>query len=252
MTLTLTGVPGIPEIGPGIDLAQLLGDALASADLSPRPYDILVIAQKIVSKAEGRFVLLEDVTPSLQAEQLAARVGKDARLVQVILQESSEISRSAPGVLVVRHRLGFVSANAGVDRSNVPQDGTGERVLLLPVDPDKSAETLRATLEARFAAPLGVIIADSHGRPHRLGTIGVAIGVSGLPALVDRRGTPDREGFRLQHTDIGFADELAAAAGLVMGQAAEGLPLVLVRGVCREGSGRAADLYRPRARDLYR
>lgn len=252
MPVTLIPLTAVGEVQPGDDLTAVITAALATSALTLAPFDILVLAQKIVSKAENRFVDLDDVEPGPQAQQLAVRVGKDARLVELILRESREVSRMGPGVLIVRHRLGFVSANAGVDRSNVPQGAQGERVLLLPADPDGTAARLHAELTAQFAGPLGVIIADSHGRPHRLGTVGVAIGVAGMPALVDKRGAPDRQGYRLQHTDIGLADEVAAAAGLVMGQAAEGTPIVLVRGCTWQGSGRAGDLYRPREHDLYR
>jgi coenzyme F420-0:L-glutamate ligase/coenzyme F420-1:gamma-L-glutamate ligase len=162
-----------------------------------------------------------------------------------------------PGVLIVRHRLGFTSANAGIDRSNVPQEAGGvggeETVLLLPQDPDASAARLRAAILEQSGAAVGIVITDSHGRPFRLGTVGVAIGVAGLPALWDRRGEPDLYGYRLQHTDVGVADEIAAAAGLLMGQAAEATPAVLLRGLrLPSGAGKAADLIRPKAQDLYR
>jgi len=199
-------------------------------------------------------VRLADVTPSARAGELAAQVGKDPRLVELILGESVEVSRIRPGVIIVRHRLGFTSANAGIDRSNV-QLATGEEeaVLLLPVDPDASAARLRAALHAATGATVGVVITDSHGRPFRLGTVGVAIGVAGIPALWNRRGEPDLYGYQLQHTDVGLADEIAAAAGLLMGQAAEGLPAVLIRGLSLPATdGRATDLVRPPALDLYR
>jgi len=199
-------------------------------------------------------VRLADVTPSARAGELAAQVGKDPRLVELILGESVEVSRIRPGVIIVRHRLGFTSANAGIDRSNV-QLATGEEeaVLLLPVDPDASAARLRAALYAATGATVGVVITDSHGRPFRLGTVGVAIGVAGIPALWNRRGEPDLYGYQLQHTDVGLADEIAAAAGLLMGQAAEGLPAVLIRGLSLPATdGRATDLVRPPALDLYR
>lgn len=252
-SLTLTAVPHIPEIQAGDDVAAILRRALRAADLTPQAGDVLVIAQKIISKAEGRTVRLEDVTPGERAVAVAAQTRKDPRLVELILQESEEISRMAPNVLVVRHRLGFTSANAGIDRSNVAQPGGGETVLLLPRDPDASAAAIRRALETAFGAPLGVVISDSHGRPFRLGTVGVAIGVAGIPALWDRRGEADRYGYRLQHTDVGVGDEIAAAAGLLMGQGAEGQPVVLVRGLALPpGEGRAADLIRPKEMDLYR
>jgi len=235
-------------------VAALLLAALGRAGLALQDGDVVAVAQKIISKAEGRQVRLADVTPSARAEELSARVGKDARLVELILRESVEVSRLRPGVIIVRHRLGFTSANAGIDRSNV-QLATGEEeaVLLLPVDPDASAARLRAALYAATGATVGVVITDSHGRPFRLGTVGVAIGVAGIPALWNRRGEPDLYGYQLQHTDVGLADEIAAAAGLLMGQAAEGLPAVLIRGLSLPATdGRATDLVRPPALDLYR
>jgi len=238
----------------GDDVAALLLQALGRAGLALRDGDVIAIAQKIISKAEGRQVRLAEVIPSAQAEALAAAAGKDARLVELILRESTAVSRVAPGVLIVRHRLGFTSANAGIDRSNVETAaGPEEAVLLLPLDPDASAAALREALRATTGATVGVVITDSHGRPFRLGTVGVAIGVAGLPALWNRRGEADLYGYRLQHTDVGLADEIAAAAGLLMGQAAEGLPAVLLRGLrLPPAEGRATDLVRPESMDLYR
>lgn len=237
---------------PGDDVARLLLDALDRAGLAPLDGDVLAVAQKIVSKAEGRSVDLADATPSPRAVELAAQVGKDPRLIELVLRESEEVSRLRPGVIITRHRLGFTSANAGIDRSNVGPDGE-ERVLLLPLDPDASARRIRETIRAERGAAVGIVITDSHGRPFRLGTVGVAIGVAGLPALWDRRGEPDRYGYRLQHTDVGVADEIAAAAGLLMGQAAEGQPAVLIRGLSLPPiDGRATDLVRPKDMDLYR
>ena len=250
--LTLTALPGIPDVQPGDDVGRLLLAALDRAGLAPRDGDVVAIAQKIVSKAERREVHLRDVTPGERARELARQTDKDPRLVELILRESDEVSRVRPGVIIVRHRLGFTSANAGIDRSNVGP-GEEERVLLLPLDPDASARRIRDLFMAERGAAVGVVITDSHGRPFRLGTVGVAIGVAGLPALWDRRGEPDRYGYRLQHTDVGVADEIAAAAGLLMGQAAEGLPVVLLRGLrLPVVNGRASDLVRPREMDLYR
>ncbi len=250
--IELIALSGIPDVQPGDDVGRLLLDALDRAGLALQDGDVVAIAQKIVSKAEGRLVALSDVAPGEHAQRLAQQVGKDPRLVELILRESEEVSRAAPGVLVVRHRLGLTSANAGIDRSNV-EPGGEERVLLLPQDPDASAARIRETLLAERGAAVGVVITDSHGRPFRLGTVGVAIGVAGLPALWDRRGEADRYGYRLQHTDVGVADEIAAAAGLLMGQAAEGRPAVLLRGLrLPPAHGRAADLVRPRELDLYR
>lgn len=258
--LSLIPIPGIPHVRAGDDLAAVLLDAIDRAGLTLVDGDVLAIAQKIVSKAEGRTVRLADVVPGPQATEIAAQVGKDARVVELILRESEEIARmrpaaaGVPGVLVVRHRLGFTSANAGIDRSNVSQTAeAGETVLLLPEDPDASAARLREAIVTRRGVKVGVVITDSHGRPHRMGTVGVAIGVAGVPALWDRRGEADLYGFRLQHTDVGVADEIAAAAGLLMGQAAEGIPAVVLRGLRFSApSGQAIDLVRPKEYDLYR
>jgi len=252
MKLSLTAVPHIPDVQPGDNVAELILTALAGANLALQDGDVLAIAQKIVSKAEGRLVYLADVTPGPRALEVAAQTDKDPRIVELILQESDEISRLKPGVLVVRHKLGFTSANAGIDRSNVNAAGD-TAVLLLPLDPDASAAAIRQAIHAALNVTVGVVITDSHGRPFRLGTVGVAIGVAGLPALWDRRGERDRYGYILQHTDVGVADEIAAAAGLLMGQAAEGLPVVLLRGLrLPPTDGRATDLVRPKELDLYR
>jgi coenzyme F420-0:L-glutamate ligase/coenzyme F420-1:gamma-L-glutamate ligase len=215
--------------------------------------DILVIAQKIVSKSEGRMVNLETVTPSERAIQLADCSEKDARLVELILQESKSVLRSRPGTIIVEHRLGFVCANAGIDQSNVKSEIDEDWALLLPLDPDGSAAKIRKRLEKISDASLGVWIIDSHGRAWRLGTAGVAIGLSGLPGLVDLRGQKDLFGYSLRITQIGAADELASAASLVMGQAAESRPVVLVRGFpypLREGG--LGELIRPQELDLFR
>lgn len=251
--LYFMSIPQMPHVQPGDDLAELLIEALQKANIVLKNHDILAIAQKVISKAEGRFVKLNEVEPGQEAKDVALKTGKDARLVELILQESDEISRMREGVLIVRHKLGFTSANAGIDRSNVAQEDDNETVLLLPKNPDASAAQLRTTLMNHFGVDLGVIITDSHGRPFRLGTVGVAIGVAGLPALWDRRGEKDLYGFELQHTDVGIADEIAAAAGLLMGQAAEGTPAVLIRGLhFQHQSGLATDLVRPKEKDLYR
>ena len=251
--LIFTAVPHIPHIQPGDDLIGLILDALQVAEMSLDNGDILAVAQKIISKAEGRLVRLADVQPGERAVAVAAETDKDPRIVELILQESEEISRMRRGVLIVRHRLGFTSANAGIDRSNVAQSDGDETVLLLPSDPDRSAAQLRDAIQARLGMHVGVVITDSHGRPFRQGTVGVAIGVAGLPAVWDRRGEPDLFGYELQHTDIGVADEIAAAAGLLMGQAAEGTPVVLVRGLkLPVMNGKATDLVRPKEMDLYR
>jgi coenzyme F420-0:L-glutamate ligase/coenzyme F420-1:gamma-L-glutamate ligase len=250
--LTLFALPGLPSVQPGDDITDLVLTALEEAELSLQNGDILVIAQKIISKAEGRVVLLADIIPGAEAVEVAEETGKDPRIVELILSESDRISRMAPGVLIVRHRLGFTSANAGIDRSNVFQEDGSEQVLLLPLDPDQSAAEIGQMLCERTNARVGVVISDSHGRPFRLGTTGVAIGVWGIPALWDRRGESDLYGYQLQHTDVGVGDELAAAAGLLMGQGSEGQPIILIRGLDLPiAKGSARDLIRPPEKDLY-
>lgn len=250
--LALTALPGIPSVQPGDDVALLLLSALESAGIELQDGDVLVIAQKVISKSEGRQVDLASVEPGKEAEEVAAATAKDPRLVELILRESQGISRMAPGILIVRHRLGFTSANAGIDRSNVDQEADGEHVLLLPLDPDRSAAEIGRVIQEQTGANIGVVISDSHGRPFRLGTTGVAIGVAGIPALWNRRGERDLYGYHLQHTDVGVGDEIAAAAGLLMGQGAEGLPAVLIRGLeLPDEDGRARELVRPPEQDLY-
>lgn len=246
--LAVFPVNGLPVIQPNDDLGHLLIEQLRA--LQPQHGDVLVVTSKIISKAEDRFVNLRDVMPSAQALELSAKTRHDPRLVQVILDESSGVSRAAPHVLITRHRLGFVSANAAVDHSNT--SASPDIVLLMPRDPDASALALHTRLRAEFGVPVPVVIADSHGRPHRLGTVGVAVGVAGMPAVEDWRGREDLFGFRLQHTEIGLADMIASTATLIMGQAAEGVPAALVRGatfVPRNGA--AAEIYRPTNMDLY-
>lgn len=251
MPLVLTPLPGLPRFHPGDDLAEAIWQAVHRAGLAVQAGDVFVVAQKVVSKVENRLIYLPEVRPSLRARALARLTQKDPRLVELILRESRRVLRAARGVLIVEHRLGFVCANAGIDHSNVR--GSEDWVLLLPEDPDASADRLRTALEARAGVPLGVLIIDSHGRAWRLGTMGVAIGVSGIPALVDLRGKQDMEGRVLRITQVAAADELAAAASLVMGQADEGTPVVHVRGFPYGlGQGRLAHLLRPEAQDLFR
>jgi coenzyme F420-0:L-glutamate ligase/coenzyme F420-1:gamma-L-glutamate ligase len=253
MTITLIPIPDIPMVRPGDDLAGVLIGACARAALQPGDNDILVIAQKIVSKAEGRYVDLAKVEPSARAQRLAGEVHKDARLVEVILRESRGVVRHRPGVLIVEHRLGFIMANAGVDRSNVDPAIGAEPVLLLPHDPDTSAAGLRRRIADHFVSHPGVIISDSWGRAWRRGTIGVALGVAGLPALLDLRGRSDLFGKELRVTQTGFADEIASAASLLMGQADEARPAVLVRGLSWSGApSPAAALTRTAEEDLFR
>jgi coenzyme F420-0:L-glutamate ligase/coenzyme F420-1:gamma-L-glutamate ligase len=271
--LSLTALPGVPVVNPGDDVGALACEALERARITPRTgRDVLVVTSKVISRAEGRFVDLSRIEPGAQARELAARTGKDAPLVELILRESAAVSRAAPGVLIVRHRLGFVSANAGIDASNAdprardeagdgesalpaPSD-SGSWVLLLPEDPDAAARAIRGRIRERFGADLGVVVTDSHGRPFRLGTVGAAIGLSGLPALHDQRGGRDIFGRRLEVTVTAAADQVAAAADLVAGQGAEGRAMVHVGGLrftpthaSSEPGARA--LQRPAEGDLY-
>lgn len=254
MTLTLTPVQNIPLVEPGDDLALMIHAALARQGLTLQPGDILVVAQKIVSKAEDRFVNLMTINPSKEAFDLAIQIDKDPRLIELIIQESTRILRYRPGTVIVEHRLGFVCANAGIDHSNVCGKVEGEEwVLLLPENPDASANDIRLRLEELNQVNLGILIIDSHGRAWRMGTAGVAIGMSGLPGLVDLRGESDLFGYTLRITQVGAGDELASAASLVMGQAAEGTPVVHVRGFPYElRDGHMSELIRPEEEDLFR
>jgi coenzyme F420-0:L-glutamate ligase / coenzyme F420-1:gamma-L-glutamate ligase len=246
-------LPGIPLIEPGDDLAAILAKALVESDVGLHDGDVLVVAQKIVSKAEGRYVRLDDVKPSERAVEIARRTGKDERRVEVILSESDEIVKLGPQLVIAAHKLGFVMANAGIDESNISHEDGAERVLLLPRDPDRSAAELKRKLDAMFGVSAAVIINDSFGRPWRNGVVGVALGAAGLPSLVDQRGAPDLFDRKLRVTEIAVADELASAASLMMGQAAEALPVVLARGFHFEAPSRpAAALVRERERDLFR
>lgn len=252
-SISLHGLANVPLVEPGDDLAEILATALQSGHSAPQPGDILVVCQKIVSKAEGRYVLLEEVTPSPRAVELAGITGKDPRLVEVVLSESDEVLRAAEGRLIVVHKRGFVVANAGIDQSNVRQDADGERVLLLPEDPDASARTLRDGLRERLGLQLGVIVNDSFGRAWRNGVIGTAIGLAGLPAIYDLVGELDIFGRPMQVTQSAFADEIASAASLVMGETDSAVPAVLVKGLSYESSDQtAAELVRPKAQDLFR
>jgi coenzyme F420-0:L-glutamate ligase/coenzyme F420-1:gamma-L-glutamate ligase len=251
-SISLFALAALPLVQPGDDLAKLLCASLQNDGLELRDGDVVVVAQKIVSKAEGRRVPLSSVQPSERSRALAEEVGKDPRLVELVLQESTEVVRHRRDVIVVEHRLGFVMANAGIDQSNVCHE-EGESALLLPIDPDASCRALRAALRTATGADVAVIICDSHGRAWRNGTVGVAIGVAGMAALQDLRGKPDLFGRQLMITEVGVADELAAAASLLMGQADEGCPVVVVRGATlarREGSAR--ELVRPREKDMFR
>lgn len=246
--LSLIALPGLPLISAGDDLAGLLGNAIDKAGMAPQPGDVLALAQKIVSKAEGRQVALADVTPSPAAIDLAARAGKDPRLIELVLSESIEVMRVRPGLLIVRHKLGMVLANAGIDHSNVDTDG---EVLLLPTDPDASCAELRARLCAHTGTDIAVVMVDSIGRAWRYGTVGTAIGASGLSGVLDLRGHPDLFDRPLRTSELGYADEIASAASLLMGQAGEGRPAVLVRGLSPTREGNAAELVRDRELDLF-
>lgn len=251
-SLVITPLEGLPLVKSGDDLPTLLLAALTRQQLTLQAGDVVVIAQKIVSKAEGRMRQLKDVTPSQKAKELAEITLKDPRVVQLILDESNEVLRARPNLLVVEHKLGFICANAGIDHSNLAGED-GEAVLLLPADPSASAAKIRAELERASGARLGVVIIDSHGRAWREGTVGVAIGISGIPGVVDLRGRTDLAGRVLEVSTLGAADELAAAASLAMGQAAEGCPAVHVRGFpypLRDGS--FIEIIRSKERDAFR
>lgn len=265
MTLTITPLPGIPLVQPGDDLAGFILAGLRTAGLAVQDGDIIVLTSKIISKAEGRLVHLTEIEPSKKALELAARSSKDARLCELLLRESCSVLRVRPGTVIVEHRLGFVCANAGIDHSNLnppqaePAPAEGIRgaaedwVLLLPEDPDRSAAGIRTRLESALGRRIGVLVIDSHGRAWRTGTVGVCIGLSGLPAVMDERGWEDLVGYTLRITIVGVADELAAAASLVMGQAAEGTPAVHVRGFPYSlGEGSLKDILRPKEQDLFR
>jgi coenzyme F420-0:L-glutamate ligase/coenzyme F420-1:gamma-L-glutamate ligase len=251
--LTLSIIPNIPLLAPGDDLGAIIIVGIEQAGLVPDDGDIVVVAQKAVSKVEGRYVDLAKIVPSARARGLATEVEKDPRLVEVILAESARVVRCAPGVLIVEHRSGYIMANAGIDRSNVSPAAGAEPVLLLPRDPDAAAEALRARLAGHFGTRLGVVINDSFGRPWRRGTVGVALGAAGLPALNDLRGRPDLYGQPLRITETALADEVASAASLLMGQADEGHPVVLLSGLAADRDAIAAcALIRPEAEDLFR
>lgn len=253
MQLTLTALPNIPFIQRGDDLTKIVLRGLRDASLELEDGDVLVLAQKIVSKAEGRMVRLCDVTPSPRAIDLAARCHKDARLCEVVLWDTREVLRVREGLIIVETTHGWVCANAGVDRSNVgPHDGE-DWVLRLPEDADHSARELRARLSEAKSREVGVIVNDTHGRAWRKGAIGVAIGVAGLPAVEDLRGRADLFGYCLQTSTIGLADQVASAASLLQGQADEGYPVVHARGVpMSRGQGSAQEIVRAKEEDLFR
>ncbi|MDB5706602.1 MAG: coenzyme F420-0:L-glutamate ligase [Sphingomonas bacterium] len=250
--LNIQALNAIGEVRPGDDLAALLAAALRAAGADLQAFDILVVTQKIVSKAEGRFVDLAGVAPGAEARRLAEVTRKDPRLVELVLAESSAVIRSVPHVLITRHRSGHVMANAGIDQSNIGSAG-GDLALLLPVDADASARRLREALESLWPAGFGVLVSDSFGRPWRYGVTNVAIGASGFPALIDRRGTRDRDGRVLEVTQVALGDMAASAAGLVTGEGAEGVPAALIRGLSWDVTANPASaLIRPVTEDLFR
>jgi coenzyme F420-0:L-glutamate ligase/coenzyme F420-1:gamma-L-glutamate ligase len=251
--LRLVALPDFPQVTRGDDLAAFTAAALTRAGLALCADDVLVFAQKVISKAEGRQIDLTDVAPSARALDLAQTVQKDPRLVELVLRESRRIVRSAKDVLIVEHRLGLTMANAGIDQSNVADPAGGEFALLLPEDPDASAARLRDRLYMLTGCEPGVLISDSFGRPWRVGTVGVAIGCAGFPATLDLRGQTDLFGRPLRVTVVGHADEIASAASALMGQASEGYPVILVRGLAlRAAHQPAAALIRPQQQDLFR
>ncbi len=228
--LQLIPLQEFPLVEPGQDLGKIILQSLRDNSLTLEDGDIVVVAQKVISKAEGRYARLSDVTPSVEAQRLAEQADKDPRQAELILRESREVLRVRPGVIIVEHKLGYVHANAGIDKSNIPSDENDPQVLLLPEDSDASAESLRKLLVAEFDARLAVIVNDSAGRAWRNGTVGMAIGCAGIEPVSDQVGDPDLFGRALEITEVAVADELAAAASFVMGQADEGCPVVLVRG----------------------
>lgn len=249
--LVACAIPGIPLIQAGDDIIDIIIDCADAAGLELRPGDTLVISSKIVSKSLGRLVALDCVEPTAEAEALAEETGKDPRLVELILGQSKRVSRKRLGVLVTEHVLGLVSANAGIDQSNI--EGGDDMALLLPVDPDAAAQRFRADIKKRLGFALAIIISDTHGRPFRVGNVGVAIGAAGLPAVKDLRGQRDLFGRVLEVTQVAYADLVASAAHLLGGEADEGLPAVILRGLDLSAPhGRAADLNRAAEHDLYR
>jgi coenzyme F420-0:L-glutamate ligase/coenzyme F420-1:gamma-L-glutamate ligase len=241
-----------PLVRKGDDITGLILDALLRAGLTLQAFDILVVAQKVVSKAEGRLLHLSRLTPSPRAAELAEQTGKPPQLVEAILRESGEVLKAKHGVIVVEHRSGHVLANAGIDQSN-SESADPQTAVLLPEDADASAEAIRKRIFEVFGGPIGVIVCDSIGRAWRLGTVGHAIGAAGLPSVIDRRGMPDLNGRPLEITISGFADAVAAAAVLLMGEGDEGRPVVIIRGLKWTAADQPAKaLIRPITEDMFR
>ncbi|MDB5653639.1 MAG: Coenzyme gamma-glutamyl ligase [Tardiphaga sp.] len=252
-SITYTALPDIPLVQPGDDIAAIVATGLAAAGLVLQDGDIIVIAQKIISKSENRYVNVADMVPSAQALQLAELTGKDARHIEAVLSESTEVLRAKKNVMIVAHRLGYVMANAGIDESNIAHVDEAGLVLLLPVDPDKSCAELKAALDAAFNVSVGVMINDSFGRAWRNGVVGVALGAAGIASLQNLIGSPDLFGRAMKVTEVAIGDELAAAASLAMGQGAEGTPIVHVRGFRSAApENDAAALIRPKHMDMFR
>lgn len=250
-TLTAWVPVGFPDVRPGVDLSAIILELFRFNDVAPEDHDVLVLAQKVVSKAEGSVVNLNEVRPSREAFSLAAEAQKDARLCQVIIDEAKTVLRVRPGLIIAEHKLGYICANAGVDYSNV---GLGEDwVTVLPKNPDASSAGIRKAVESAFGIKVAVIINDTYGRPFREGAVGVAIGISGLEPLFSYIGQEDLYGYKLHASVEAVADEMAAAASLLQGQAAEGTPLVLMRGARFEsGEGKRASLLREPDKDMFR
>lgn len=252
-SIKLTALSGFPMVAAGDDLPAVIIDSLQHNGLALQTRDVVVLAQKIVSKAEGRLVRLADVTPSERAQQIARETDKDSRMVELILSESKSIITQHRGVLIVEHRLGYIMANAGIDQSNVDHPDDEEHALLLPENPDDSCRQLKERLDAHFGAEVGVVINDSFGRPWRLGVTGVALGAAGLPSLISLIGKPDLYGRSMRVSEIAYADEIAAAASLIMGQTDAGKPVVHVRGLqWNSPENPAQALLRPKKLDLFR
>lgn len=256
MALILTPLQGFPLVKPGDDIALLIEKSLKTSKLTVKSGDVFVIAQKVISKSENRLVNLNGVTPGRRAKRLARVCEKDPRLVELILAESNSVIRNVPGIIIVEHKLGFICANAGIDHSNVegPHGDPKDWVLLLPEDPDASSRRIKSALQARYKMQIAVLIIDSHGRAWRNGIVGVSIGMSGIPAIVDMRGKPDLFDYSLRVTQIATSDELAAGASLMMGQACEGTPIVHAHGFpyALQDDSTIKDLIRNKQRDLFR
>ncbi len=251
--LQLFALRNFPLVKPGDDLAVQISQSLTDNQLTLQDGDIVVLAQKIVSKVENRYRALKDITPREEAIKLAQETGKDPRAVELVLQESSRVLRYRYGSIVVEHKLGFVHANAGIDQSNLPDNTDSEIALLLPEDSDASAQALRISLQKKYGVKIGVVINDSFGRAWRLGTVGISIGIAGFDPLLDLRGQPDLFGRKLEITQVGLGDEIAAAASLLMGQAGEGVPVVILRGLqLPEAEGTVQTLLRKPDEDMFR